>query len=112
MTLMELATGVFPFCSGMDLLTPVSGAGSPVTEETRRFRRASGGLDNMAIVELLEAITFDDPPKLDPTHFSQGFIELVQVCLIRDPAKRPNPMQLMVRSALWLVRKADTIFVL
>lgn len=88
MTLIELATGLFPF-------SPVEDAES-ITRGLSARSRSSGGLDNMAIVELLEAISYNDPPKLHPHLYSSEFINLVTSCLSRNPDERPTPNALLV----------------
>lgn len=89
-TLMELATGLFPF-------TPLERTDGEAEAGLSARSRSSGGLESMAIVELLEAIAYDAPPKLNPLLYSGAFVDLVTACLQRDPGQRPTPTALLVR---------------
>lgn len=83
MTLLELATGLFPFAHSGQLLR-------------RRTEASEYGLASIAIVELLEAIINDPLPGLDPSQFTAELCDFIKACLIRDPSQRPTPMQLTV----------------
>lgn len=81
---MELATGLFPFTHHQRIIPR-----SPGDTEL-------GGEAEIAIVELLEAITNEPVPELDPNHFSGEIRDFVRACLNRDPERRPTPSILMV----------------
>jgi len=85
-TLMELATGRFPFCHASQALY------------RRPQHESSNGLDSIAIVELLEAITNEPLPYLNSSEFSSDLVGFIQTCLIRDPYTRPTPMALLVHA--------------
>lgn len=84
-TMMELATGLFPFAfSGESLRRRVGG----MLEDN--------GLESIAIVELLEGIVNDPLPVLDQRDFSNELCDFISICMIRDPHFRPSPMKLLV----------------
>lgn len=85
---MEIATGIFPF-------SPIEDSESLSAGLSARSR-SSGGLENMAIVELLESVAYLEPPRLNHDLYSAEFIHLVQSTLIRSPTDRPTPLQLSV----------------
>lgn len=82
-TLMELATGKFPFAHAGEILRP-------------DLAIVEGECADLAIVELLEAIINEPLPKLDPVIFGNHTRDFVDCCLIRDPLVRPSPNILLV----------------
>lgn len=87
-TLLELATGTFPFAH----------AGQTIGRQEGPISRTSSGLTSLAIVELLEAIISDPLPVLDPAVFTADLRDFIAACLTRDPARRPTPMHLIVQA--------------
>ena len=50
---------------------------------------------SLSILELLQHIVHEPPPKLNPdADFPPDMINFVTVCLCKDPVKRPTPMEL------------------
>lgn len=52
----------------------------------------SGG----GVLELLQQIVNEPPPKLPEGRDYQGLDKLIERCLVKDPDKRPRPEELMV----------------
>jgi len=52
----------------------------------------SGG----GVLELLQQIVNEPPPKLPEGPDYQGLDTLIERCLVKDPDKRPRPEELMV----------------
>jgi len=49
----------------------------------------------MSILDLLQHIVNEPPPSLPNNgKFSKEMMEFVDVCLVKDPAKRPSPKDL------------------
>jgi mitogen-activated protein kinase kinase len=69
MTLMELVLGKFPF--------PPDGT-------------------RLSVFELLEYIVHEPVPSLPKDQFSKSFETFIARSLIKDPAKRPTPTELLV----------------
>ncbi len=82
-TVMELATGHFPFGMGAEQLS-------------RSNESLGNSLASIAVVELLESIISDPVPRLDIQEFSTEIHDFVSTCLIRDPLRRPKPNSLIV----------------
>jgi mitogen-activated protein kinase kinase len=54
----------------------------------------SGG----GVLELLQQIVYEAPPKLPEGKDYQGLDKLIERCLVKDPDQRPRPEELMVFS--------------
>lgn len=75
LTLMELAIGKFPFNSD-----PGEEAEGP-----------------QGILDLLQQIVLEPPPKLPKSDAFPSILEdMIEKCLMKDPAQRPTPQQLVV----------------
>jgi mitogen-activated protein kinase kinase len=57
------------------------------------------GSGNSGVLELLQQIVNEPPPKLAEGKDYQGLDVLIERCLIKDPEKRPRPEELMVYPA-------------
>ena len=51
---------------------------------------------NGGVLELLQQIVNEPPPKLPPGEDYQGLDTLIERCLVKDPDERPRPEELMV----------------
>lgn len=51
---------------------------------------------NGGVLELLQQIVNEPPPKLPPGPDYQGLDTLIERCLVKDPDERPRPEELMV----------------
>lgn len=101
-TLMELALGHFPFPSADD------GNESPTEEAKAADKRISrrvvkvqrnGGNQRQggfSILDLLNLIVHEPAPALPKSEFRPTLCEFIDKCLIKDPAKRPAPQDLLV----------------
>lgn len=85
-TMMELATGLFPLAHVGECLGRQVG------------RVEDNGMGSIAIVELLEGIVNDPLPELDRRDFSNDLCDFVSACMLRDHHHRPTPMSLLVQS--------------
>ena len=90
MTLIEVATGHFPFYVGL--------------AERARIKPGpsmSHGEDvALALVELWEAINNDIEPNLDPNYFSGDFVDFLTKCLRKHEPDRADLSMLLVRLLL------------
>lgn len=119
-SVIELALGRFPFAENEDssddsdvdddLLNnhDLSGTLSPTKpapkldlkakKEKRKSKPAGvslqGSSHQMSILDLLQHIVNEPPPQLPEGKFPKLMEEFVQLCLIKDPAKRPTPKDL------------------
>lgn len=119
-SIIELALGRFPFSENEDdddsdvendfLHDDLSGTLSPtkpapklqVTKKEKEKRRKSkaagvsleGSSHQMSILDLLQHIVNEPPPKLPEAKFPKLMEEFVNLCLVKDPAKRPTPKDL------------------
>ncbi|SPO24698.1 Dual specificity protein kinase FUZ7 [Ustilago trichophora] len=121
-SIIELALGRFPFSENEDdddddsdvendfLHDDLSGTLSPtkpapklqVTKKEKEKRRKSkaagvsleGSSHQMSILDLLQHIVNEPPPKLPEGRFPKLMEEFVNLCLVKDPAKRPTPKDL------------------
>ena len=74
----------------------------PVSKQDKQKRRKSkpagvsleGGSHQMSILDLLQHIVNEPPPKLPEGKFPKLMEEFVSLCLLKDPAKRPTPKDL------------------
>eukprot|EP01136_Pigoraptor_vietnamica_P020256 Opistho-1_new@68884 len=73
MSLVELATGAFPYSRGAQAAESLPSA-----------------------FELLECIVREPAPVLSAGLFSPGFVDFVAVCLHKEPEKRPTPTALQL----------------
>src|SRR5271154_6693600 len=64
-------------------------------------KASSGG----GVLELLQQIVNEPPPKLPEGPDYQGLDSLIERCLVKDPDQRPRPEELMVLTyfLLWLI---------
>lgn len=53
-------------------------------------------LSDGGVLELLQQIVNEPPPKLPEGKDYQGMDILIERCLVKDPDKRPRPEELMV----------------
>ena len=86
-TLVELATGHFPYhlpTLQRQALSPKGGSAVTPSEEA-----------TPTLVELWEAISMDPPPALSPGHFSADLVSFAHACLIKEEQRRPDPYTLM-----------------
>ena len=120
-SIIELALGRFPFSENEEddddsdvdndfLHEDLSGTLSPtkpaprlqVTRKEKENRRKSkaagvsleGSSHQMSILDLLQHIVNEPPPKLPEGRFPKLMEEFVNLCLVKDPAKRPTPKDL------------------
>ncbi|CCF53659.1 hypothetical protein NDA11_004685 [Ustilago hordei] len=121
-SIIELALGRFPFSENgeesdsddddaSDLLNEdLGGTLSPTKpapklqmankeKQNRRKSKAAGvslagSSHQMSILDLLQHIVNEPPPKLPEGRFSKPMEEFVNLCLVKDPAKRPTPKDL------------------
>nr|AQE30076.1 Fuz7 [Ustilago esculenta] len=119
-SIIELALGRFPFADNEDdddsdvendfLHDDLSGTLSPtkpapklqVTNKDKQNRTKSkaagvsleGSSHQMSILDLLQHIVNEPPPKLPEGKFPKLMDEFVNLCLVKDPAKRPTPKDL------------------
>ncbi|ORX81455.1 Pkinase-domain-containing protein [Basidiobolus meristosporus CBS 931.73] len=49
----------------------------------------------LSVFELLEFIVHEEMPSLPSGQFPSDFEHLIKICLVKDPAKRPTPKELM-----------------
>ncbi|WFC96308.1 mitogen-activated protein kinase kinase [Malassezia brasiliensis] len=110
-TMIELAHGCFPFAldgeedtlhaPGQSTTTAASAGKS--AQEVRAPRQAQP----MSILELLQHIVYEPPPRLNPEmHFPPLMVDFVNLCLSKDPAVRPTPMALRQHA---YVRQSDAL---
>lgn len=110
-SVIELALGRFPFSDddgsededelSEDLagtLSPTKPAPQLTAKARRRKSRAGVSLEGssvqMSILDLLQHIVNEPPPRLPEGKFPRGLEEFVNLCLVKDPAKRPTPKDL------------------
>lgn len=120
-SLIEVALGRFPFSENEDdeddgdsdgdfLHEDLSGTLSPTKpapklqvstnkkEQRRKSKSAGVSLEGsshqMSILDLLQHIVNEPPPKLPDGKFPKLMEEFVNLCLVKDPAKRPTPKDL------------------
>ncbi|KAJ1028755.1 hypothetical protein NDA16_001920 [Ustilago loliicola] len=121
-SIIELALGRFPFAENEDdldsddddandlLNDDLSGTLSPrkpapklqmanTEKQNRRKSKAAGvslegSSHQMSILDLLQHIVNEPPPKLPEGRFPKLMEEFVNLCLVKDPAKRPTPKDL------------------
>lgn len=122
-TLVELATGRFPFCDdlsdddrsdldeafhttmGRQNRTPTNRDSFAFNKKRQSRRKSKGGLDafidhtdslsSMSIIELMHQIVREPAPRLDP-QFAEEAQEFVDACLAKDPDERHGPKTLLV----------------
>lgn len=89
-------------------------------KDKARKRRSKGGVSlegssaQMSILDLLQHIVNEPPPKLPEGRFPKDMDEFVKLCLVKDPAKRPTPKELGVsvraseraRMSVWMRKLA------
>jgi serine/threonine protein kinase len=89
LSLMELAIGKFPFGSSAD----DDEAGGP-----------------QGILDLLQQIVLEPSPKLPKSDAFPSILEdMIAKCLMKDPADRPTPKELYVRSQLYTTYQTLTL---
>lgn len=121
-SLIELALGRFPFSDNDDdndsdvdsaedydlggTLSPTKPApklqlaSKEKKEKKDRRKSKPGGVSlegsshQMSILDLLQHIVNEPPPKLPEGRFPKQMEEFVNLCLVKDPAKRPTPKDL------------------
>ncbi|KAJ9478419.1 MAP kinase kinase PBS2 [Pseudozyma hubeiensis] len=119
-SIIELALGRFPFAENEEeddsdvdddylnedlagTLSPTKPAPKlPVVNKDKQKRRKSkpagvsleGSSHQMSILDLLQHIVNEPPPKLPEGRFPDLMEEFVNLCLLKDPAKRPTPKDL------------------
>ncbi|KAN0063346.1 MAP kinase kinase (MEK) [Thecaphora frezii] len=117
-SVIELALGRFPFADGDgdsddedDLPADLAGTLSPTRpnphlasrpdakdKAKRRKSRAGVSLEGssvqMSILDLLQHIVNEPPPKLPEGKFPKEMEDFINLCLVKDPAKRPTPKDL------------------
>eukprot|EP00041_Stephanoeca_diplocostata_P037669 m.1434841 g.1434841 ORF g.1434841 m.1434841 type:complete len:383 (+) comp25081_c2_seq23:127-1275(+) len=100
-TLIEIATGRFPFPPPSDPTQKLPPIVVPTGQEIGKPKKV------MAIFELLAHIVEDPPPRL-PEHvgFSKDFVDFVTKCCTKDPSHRPGLKELLAHP--WSTRAADT----
>lgn len=95
-TMVELAQGCFPFAMDSNetvhiddrTTTGAMRSGHPARTEGQKHQA-------MSILELLQHIVYEPPPRLSPeTHFPPLLVRFIDLCLEKNPAKRPTPMEL------------------
>ena len=85
-TIIEIAHGCFPFAIEMD---------DDPDATTRAGERRFEDVRSLSIFELLQHIVHEPPPKLNPeAHFPPSMVDFVKACLLKDPVRRPTPMEL------------------
>ncbi|TFK26978.1 STE/STE7/MEK1 protein kinase [Coprinopsis marcescibilis] len=128
-SLVELALGSFPFTDPPDddddlsdledspdaTRTPTHRDSFILTQKTakRQSRRKSklafnpdGQLSTMSIFELIHQIVQEPSPRM-PERFPQEAVDLVDICLFKDPEQRQTPKSLLDHSWITLVRESD-----
>lgn len=85
--LIELATGCFPY---------------NIPSEARQKMNPEMEVEetSFSVIELWDSISEDPSPTLSTDFFSDEFVDFVGSCLIKEPAKRPDPYLLLVRKEL------------
>lgn len=71
LSLVEMATGIFPYPSNMDM-----------------------DRESISPFELLQCIVNEDPPRLSMELFGDALRHFVEICLVKNPKSRPTPEQL------------------
>ena len=85
-TVIEIAHGCFPFAIETE---------DDPDATTHAAPRGVQDVRSLSILELLQHIVHEPPPKLNPdANFPPDMINFVTVCLCKDPVKRPTPMDL------------------
>ena len=85
-TVIEIAHGCFPFAIETE---------DDPDATTHAAPRGVQDVRSLSILELLQHIVHEPPPKLNPdADFPPDMINFVTVCLCKDPVKRPTPMEL------------------
>ena len=85
-TVIEIAHGCFPFAIETE---------DDPDATTHAAPRGVQDVRSLSILELLQHIVHEPPPKLNPdADFPPDMINFVTVCLCKDPVKRPTPMDL------------------
>lgn len=127
-TLIELATGQFPFCdvddddnlsdleeeknsdsddaSDLKNKTPTYRDSTFAFNKRNKNKRLSkrgmqfgaDGMSSMSIIELMHQIVSEPAPRLGP-QFSEEEEEFVDACLMKDPDERHSPKTLLVRTS-------------
>lgn len=117
-SVIELALGRFPFSENDDdddddldddeydlagTLSPTKPAPklSMASKEKQKRRKSKpagvsleGSSHQMSILDLLQHIVNEPPPKLPEGKFPKQMEDFVNLCLVKDPAKRPTPKDL------------------
>lgn len=89
LTLVELATGVYPYSLPEAARLDIKPAPSQDRDNVA---------SNPSVVELWETINAEAPPKLSRAQFSPEFGHFVEWMLSKDPRERPSPYELMNHS--------------
>lgn len=114
-SVIELALGRFPFAEDasddeeaeyvnedlagtLSPLKPLPKAPLKQDKQSRRKSRLGVSLEGsgaqMSILDLLQHIVNEPPPKLPEGRFTQGMEDFVNLCLVKEPAQRPTPKDL------------------
>lgn len=99
-TMVELAHGRFPFADDAESeeapTARYGGVNTVTTADPGGRRRAAVQEEQpMSILELLQHIVFEPPPRLNPHwNFPESMVHFVNACLSKDPTQRPTPMDL------------------
>ncbi|EPQ26579.1 uncharacterized protein PFL1_05900 [Pseudozyma flocculosa PF-1] len=120
-SVIEVALGRFPFADGEggsddedDLPADLAGTLSPTkpnphlsarldgaaAKDKAKRRKSRSGVSlegssaQMSILDLLQHIVNEPPPKLPEGKFPKEMEEFVNICLVKDPAKRQTPKEL------------------
>lgn len=99
-TVIEIAHGCFPFAIDCDEDPDATTCAAP---------RGVQDVRSLSILELLQHIVHEPPPKLNRDgNFPESMINFVNVCLCKDPMKRPTPMDLRSHPFLVESQRAGT----
>lgn len=89
-TLVELATGCFPYALSPERRQEMRRIKEERKEEEEGETSDPMGRQTLSVVELWESICSDPPPSLAAEHFSPTFRDFVAACLRKEHGNRPD----------------------
>lgn len=93
LSLIEMALGRYPIPIPKDNEVASLFQSDPTGDQPRLEGR--NGMKSLAIFELLEYIVNQPPPTLPKSHFSENFIDFIDLCLKREPTERSDLKSLL-----------------
>lgn len=93
LSLVEMALGRYPIPIANQQEVVNLFQSDPIGDQPRMEGR--NGTQSLAIFELLEYIVNQPPPTLPKSHFSEDFIDFIDLCLKREPSERSDLKSLL-----------------